>query len=377
MTDLEARPATSGTADEPVSATVPTPAGGSPPASAADRRGRWLIAGLTVALPIVVVAAAARGAYPVPLGQVVSSILRHLGVHVGPKPGAVGESVLWDIRFPRVALAILVGGALGCGGALLQGGFSNPLAEPGVIGVSSGAAMGAVAVIALGIAPFGTWSIVLAAFAGGLVAVFGVYLASREGGRTEVVTVVLTGIAVNAATGAVIGLLMFFSNDAQLRSITFWTLGSLAQATWAKVAVVAPVALVGIAVAPRLGRKLDLLALGDRPAAHLGVDVERLRIVVLVLVALLTASAVAVAGILQFIGLVVPHLVRMVAGPRHRVLIVASTLGGAVILVVADLAARTIAAPAEVPLGVLTALVGSPFFFWQLRRTRSAQGGWA
>jgi iron complex transport system permease protein len=343
---------------------------------AADRRGAYLIGGLAVLLPVVVIIAAARGAYEIPLGDAIQSVLHklHLG---GTSAAQTPESVLWDIRFPRVALAVIVGGSLGCAGALLQGGFSNPLAEPGVIGVSSGAAMGAVVVIALGLSPFGSWSIVGAAFLGGLVTVIGVYLASREHGRIEVVTVVLTGIAVNAATGAVIGLMMFFSDDAQLRSITFWTLGSLAQATWSKVAVVAPLAAAGAVAAPALSRRLDLLALGDRQATHLGVDVHRLRLVVLILVASLTAAAVAVAGILSFVGLVVPHLVRMVAGPRHRTLIVASTLGGASVLVIADLAARTIAAPAEVPLGVLTALVGSPFFFWQLRRTRSSQGGWA
>jgi iron complex transport system permease protein len=364
-------------APPPVDDPSPSPTARLIPRPTSHRRGRYLIAALAVALPLVAVFAAARGAYPVPFTDVVGSILRPLGLPIGTPPDALAQSVLWDIRFPRVVLGILVGGALGCGGALLQGGFSNPLAEPGVIGVSSGAAMGAVAIIALGFAPFGSWSIVGAAFVGGLVTVIGVYLSSREGGRTEVVTLVLTGIAVNAATGAVIGLLMFWSSDAQLRSITFWTLGSLAQATWPKVAVVAPIAIIGLAVAPRLGPRLDLLALGERPARHLGVDVERTRLVVILLVALLTAAAVAVAGILVFVGLVIPHLVRMIAGPYHRALIVASTLGGAVLLVLADLVSRTIAAPAEVPLGVITALIGSPFFLWQLRRTRAAQGGWA
>jgi iron complex transport system permease protein len=326
---------------------------------------------------VLVVVAGASGAFHVAPGEVVGSILHRIGLDLGTPPDALGEDVLWEIRFPRVALTVLVGASLGTAGALMQGTFSNPLAEPGIVGVSSGAALGAVLVIVTGLAPFGTWSITGAAFVGGMATVFAVYAASRHDGRTEVITMVLTGIALNALTGAVLGLLTYYSDDAQLRSITFWTLGSMAQATWSKVAVVAPLALGGIALAPLFARRLDLLALGDGPARHLGVDVERTRRQVLLLVAVLTASAVAISGQVLFVGLVIPHLIRMVAGPGHRLLIPGSALAGATILVGADLAARTMASPAEVPLGVLTALVGSPFFFWQLRRMRSRQGGWA
>lgn len=348
----------------------------------ATDHGSWvrsglLLVALTAALGVLTVLAGANGAFHVAPSEVVGSILHRIGLDIGPTPDALGEEVLWQIRFPRVALTLIVGAALGCGGALMQGTFSNPLAEPGIVGVSSGAALGAVVVIVSGLAPFGTWSITAAAFVGGVVTVFAVYLASRHDGRTEVITMVLTGIALNALTGAVLGLLTYYSDDAQLRSITFWTLGSTAQATWSKVAVVAPLAVVGVLLAPLFARRLDLLTLGDGPARHLGVDVEHTRRRVLVLVALLTASAVAVSGQILFVGLVIPHLVRMAAGPGHRLLIPGSTLAGATILVGADLVARTVAAPAEIPLGVITALVGSPFFFWQLRRMRSRQGGWA
>ncbi len=336
-----------------------------------------LVGALAVALVVACVVAAGTGAFEIGPGEILGSVLHRIGIDVGPTPTTVGESVLWDIRFPRVVLAALVGGALGCAGASMQGTFSNPLAEPGIVGVSSGAALGAVASIVFGLGWLGSWSLTAAAFAGGLVTVVLVYLASRNGGRTEVVTLILTGIAVNALAGALIGLLMFYSTDAELRSVTFWQLGSVAQATWPKVLAVAPVALVGGALAVRMAPRLDLLALGERSARHLGVDVERLRVRMLVIVAMLTAAAVAVSGIILFVGLVVPHLVRMVIGPAHRMLVVASALGGALLLVVGDLAARTIAQPAEIPLGVLTALVGSPFFFWLLRRTRASQGGWA
>jgi iron complex transport system permease protein len=259
----------------------------------------------------------------------------------------------------------------------MQGVFGNPLAEPGIVGVSSGAALGAVGAIALGVTTLGYWTVPVAAFLSGLLTVLLVYAASRSGGRTEVVTLILTGIAVNAVTGAIIGLMTYLSNDAQLRSITFWNLGSLAQATWPKVAAIAPFTLIALAAVPRYARKLDLLSLGERSARHLGVNVERLRMGVMLLVALLTASAVAVAGIITFVGLVVPHLVRLAGHPRHALLLPASALGGAIVLLAGDLVARTIAAPAELPLGVLTALLGSPIFFWLLRRTRARQGGWA
>ncbi len=336
-----------------------------------------LLVGLSLALAVAIVAGAAIGAYAITPTEVLGSIAHRMGLDLGPLPQGMGNAVLWEIRFPRVALAVLVGASLACAGAAMQGTFSNPLAEPGVVGVSSGAMLGAVAQIVFGFSFAGIWTITVTAFLGGLVTVLAVYAASRSGGRTEVVTLVLTGIAVNAMAGAGVGLLAYFSTDAQLRSITFWTLGSMAQASWSKVIIVLPVAVVGLILANVYARQLDLLTLGERSARHLGVDVERLRIAMIATVAILTAAAVSVSGIVMFVGLVIPHLVRMVAGPGHRLLLPAAALAGATILVVADLTARTIAAPAEIPLGVLTALIGSPFFFWQLRRTRARQGGWA
>ncbi|MFD0041061.1 FecCD family ABC transporter permease [Streptomyces anulatus] len=335
-----------------------------------------LTAVLSLALLVGCLLSAAIGAYSIPLGDVLSSVQHRIGLG-GQELDRVGESVLWNVRLPRVVLALLVGASLGCAGALMQGVFGNPLAEPGVIGISAGAAVGAVASIALGLSFLGNWTITVCAFVAGLITVLLVYTLSRSGGRTEVVTLILTGIAVNAFAGALIGLFIFFADNAQITQITFWQLGSLSQATWPKVLAVLPCALAGLLIAPFYARKLDLLALGERPARHLGVDVERLRIVLVLVVALLTAAAVAVAGIISFVGLLVPHLLRMANGPGHRFLVPGSALGGALVLVAGDLAARTVAAPAELPLGVLTALFGSPFFFWLLRRTRRKQGGWA
>lgn len=364
-------------AGEPLSKKAPD---GTAPAKAAPKSPRSKAFVLTVALSLTLLAgcllSAAIGAYSIPIGDVLGSLQHRIGL--GGQPlDRVGESVLWNVRLPRVVLALLVGASLGCAGALMQGVFGNPLAEPGVIGISAGAAVGAVASIALGLTFFGNWTITVFAFIAGLATVLLVYTLSRSGGRTEVVTLILTGIAVNAFAGALIGLFIFFADNAQITQITFWQLGSLSQATWPKVLAVLPCALAGLLIAPFYARKLDLLALGERPARHLGVDVERLRITLVLVVALLTAAAVAVAGIISFVGLLVPHLLRMANGPGHRFLVPGSALGGALVLVAGDLAARTVAAPAELPLGVLTALFGSPFFFWLLRRTRRKQGGWA
>lgn len=363
--------------------TVTAPPPSPPPALTApeqkpQRRGAtWLLtAALLGVLLLLALLSAGLGAYDIPLGDVLSSVQHRIGLG-GAALERVPESVLWNVRLPRVVLALLVGASLGCAGALMQGVFGNPLAEPGVIGISAGAAVGAVASIALGLSFLGNWTVTVCAFVSGLLTVLLVYAMSRSGGRTEVVTLILTGIAVNAFAGALIGLSIFFADNAQISQITFWQLGSLAQATWPKVLAVLPCALLGLAVAPFYARKLDLLALGERPARHLGVDVERLRVVLVLVVALLTAAAVAVAGIITFVGLLVPHLLRMANGPGHRFLVPGSALGGALVLVAGDLAARTVAAPAELPLGVLTALFGSPFFFWLLRRTRRRQGGWA
>ncbi|MFG2622394.1 FecCD family ABC transporter permease [Streptomyces sp. NPDC048507] len=365
-----------GAAPATAPAAAPVPEAPGEPVRARRRTAPWLTLLLVAALLVLAVVSAGVGAYRIPTGDVLASVQHRLGLGGAPLD-RVGESVLWNVRLPRVVLALLVGSSLGCAGALMQGVFGNPLAEPGVIGISAGAAVGAVAAIGLGLSFFGNWTITACAFVAGLVTVGAVYLLSRNGGRTEVVTLILTGIAVNAFAGALIGLFVFFADSGQVNQITFWQLGSLAQATWPKVLAVLPCALAGLLVAPFYARRLDLLALGERPARHLGIDVERLRLALILVVALLTAAAVAVAGVITFVGLLVPHLLRMANGPGHRFLVPGSALAGAVVLAGGDLAARTVAAPAELPLGVLTALIGSPFFFWLLRRTRRKQGGWA
>ncbi|HTL40511.1 MAG TPA: iron ABC transporter permease [Pseudolysinimonas sp.] len=336
----------------------------------------WLA--IAVVLVAGVLVSALAGQLPVTPAEVGGSLLRAAGI---PNPwapsDAVVESTLWVVRFPRIAMAVTVGAALAAAGAVMQAVFGNPLAEPGVVGVSSGAALGAAAAIVLGLAAFGDGLVAALAFCGGLLATLLVYLVSRANGRTEVVTLLLTGIAVNAFAGAGLAFLLFSASSANREQIVFWQLGSLGGSLWREVLVVAVVAVPGVVVAALLGRRYDVLALGERNARHLGVDVERLRIVSVVLVALLTGVAVAFVGIIAFVGLVVPHLVRMLQGPAHRPLIVASAVGGAALMVWADLLARTLVAGAELPIGLLTSLVGGPFFFFLLWRQRRRAGGWA
>lgn len=337
-----------------------------------------LLIGLSAALVFMALVAAGSGQVAIPPLEVLGSVLHHLGLDLGPLPShPQGENALWAVRFPRVTLALLVGACLGVAGALLQGVFGNPLAEQQVIGVSSGAAVGACTVIVLGVSVFGNLTVAVAAFAGGLVTTLIVYMLARSGGRTEVVTLVLMGIAVNAFAFGVIAFLTFVADPQAREQIVFWQLGSLNGATWEAVYAVTPLAVLGLVLTGFVAGSLDLLALGEGPARHLGVNVERLRFVVVVAVALLVGAGVAFTGIVGFVGLVVPHVIRMAAGPAHRLLLAASALGGALVLVSADLLARTAIENAELPLGMLTALVGGPFFFWLLRRTRSRQGGWA
>lgn len=342
------------------------------------RRATLLMGGLAGALIVVGLVSAGTGQLHVAPGEVLGSVLHRAGLDWGQLPShPSGEAVLWNIRFPRLVLGLLVGAALGTAGAVMQGIFGNPLAEPAVIGVSSGAGVGACAVIVFGWTFLGPLTIAAAAFTTALVTTVLVYGLARKGGRTEVVTLVLMGIAVNAVCGGLIAYLVFLGDTTAREQIVFWQLGSLNGSRWPQVRIVAPLVGAGLVGAMVLARRLDMLALGERAARHLGVNVERLRLAAIVVVTLLVASGVAFAGIIAFVGLVVPHLVRMVIGPSHRTLVPASALGGALVLSVADVVARTAVDYADLPIGMLTALVGGPFFFWLLMRTRSRAGGWA
>lgn len=316
------------------------------------------------------------GAVEISPPAVTGILLDHLGFGGGPGFTEGQDRVLWGIRLPRLVLGALVGAGLGVAGAALQGIFRNPLADPQLIGVSSGAALGSTLGIILLGGAVGSLAGPIGAFFGGLAAGAAVYSIARHQGRTEVVTLVLAGIAVAAIGSAGAGMLSYSVDEPGLRSAVFWALGNLSVATWDLVRVTLGFVVVGIVVLPWFARSLDLTLLGEREAQHLGVDVERTRMIVLGLATLTVGATVAAAGVIGFVGLLVPHGIRLAVGPGHRVLLPASTVGGAALVVLADLAARTMASPVEVPVGLLTAVVGGPFFLWLLRRTRREHGGW-
>jgi len=350
------------------------------PTTALGRRARGVVLAVVLAALLLagIILSSMLGQLAIAPTEVIGSIVRALGIPNGWAPtDPVVESSLWAVRFPRVVMGLAVGAALAVGGAVMQAIFGNPLAEPGIVGVSSGAALGAAAGIVLGVSALGAGTIATFAFVGGLLATLLVYAVSRANGRTEVVTLILTGIAVNAFAGAGLAFLVFVADSGSREQIVFWQLGSLGGSRWAEVLVVGIVTVVGAVIAVLLGRQYDLLALGERNARHLGVNVEMLRVGSIIVVALLTGAAVAFVGIISFVGLVVPHVIRMIIGPAHRPLIIASAFGGGALMVFADLLARTVVTGADLPIGLLTSLVGGPFFFFLLFRQRRRSGGWA
>lgn len=327
-------------------------------------RSRWLAAGLLA----------------------LTAVLLLLGASVGStgwesmwslRDDPVVQQIVWDIRLPRTLGAWLAGALLGLAGAVAQGLFRNPLADPGLIGVSSGAALGAAIAIVFGASigglpeVFAPYLLSACAFVGGLLVTALVYRLGRHNGQTSVATMLLAGIALTALAGALIGLFTYLADDATLRTLTFWNLGSLNGASYPRLW---PLLLITLLVAcwlPRRVNALNALLLGESEARHLGFDVERLKIELILCTALGVGAAVAAAGMIGFIGLVVPHLLRLIVGPDHRVLLPASMFGGAILLLLADLIARLALAPAELPIGIVTALIGAPFFLYLLVRGRS------
>ncbi|UCJ16843.1 iron ABC transporter permease [Pseudomonas sp. MM211] len=338
-------------------------------------RSLFIALGLLLALALWL--SLALGPVSLPLGDTLRAALRLAGLPLESEGLQQAELILGQIRMPRTLLGLAVGAVLALCGVAMQGLFRNPLADPGLIGVSSGAALGAAIAIvggaALGGIPelFAPYLLSLCAFLGGLVVTALVYRLGRRNGQTSVTTMLLAGIALNALAFACIGLFTYLADDATLRTLTFWNLGSLNGASYARLW---PLLLVTLAVAlwlPRRAQALNALLLGESEARHLGVAVERLKRELVFCTALGVGAAVAAAGMIGFIGLVVPHLVRLLVGPDHRVLLPASALAGASLLLLADLFARLILSPAELPIGIVTALIGAPFFLYLLLRGRT------
>jgi iron complex transport system permease protein len=276
---------------------------------------------------------------------------------------ATEQTIVGRIRLPRIALGAVVGFALGTAGAVMQGFFRNPMADPSIVGVSSGAAVGAVATIAFPVAlPFGLQT---AAFVGALIAAFGVYLLATEDGRTPVATLLLSGLAVQAFLGAIISYMLLHAGES-LEEAILWLMGHLRYSSWGDVEATLPLAVVVFVLLLAYARELNVMLLGEEDAHALGIEVEQTKRLLLAGSAVITAAAVAVAGIIGFVGLIIPHVMRLVVGPDHRILVPTSALAGATFLVAADTIARS--GPAEVPVGIVTAAVGAPFFLFLLRR---------
>lgn len=335
---------------------------------------------LTALLVCAAMSAVTVGAAGIPLSRLPAALGLSAGDIANPL-AARDQLVLWSIRIPRIACAAMVGGLLAAAGAIMQGLFRNPLADPALVGVSSGGAFAAAAAIVFtdsrfGAAVHGFQNEILpvAAFAGSLITTSVLYAIASRAGRTSIALLLLAGLAIAAIANAGLGLLVFIADDRQLRDITFWMLGSLSGATWPKAMTIAPVLALALLICVSISRKLDVLVLGESEAFHSGVDVERLKRTAIVMVSAMTGVAVAFCGVVGFVGIVVPHLLRLVIGPAHRLLLPASALLGAILLVAADTMARTLVAPAEMPIGILTAAVGAPFFLMILLRRRGLGG---
>ena len=306
------------------------------------------------------------GAVQINLGEVAGVLWRRVGLDIGAEPGTQADAVLWGIRLPRIALGLLVGAAFGFTGAALQGAFRNPLADPQLLGIGPGASLGA-AIASLG---GGTGPAIVGGIVGGVLTAL---LIKRLGDREalEPSRFVLAGVAVGLAASAWVGFVVFSADSTKVPPIEFWLLGSLGGSTWRTVGYAAIVIAVASVVLLWSARRFDLLALGEAEARHLGVDVDVVVAVVLVAVGTMVGGAVGTAGVIGFVGLLVPHLVRSINGPAHRPLLLGSALGGAAFVAIADLLARTLVSPLEIPVGLVTAAVGGPFFLWLLLRKRA------
>lgn len=314
------------------------------------------------------------GAIPLDTNQVVSSLL-------GWQEDFQTTLVVTEIRLPRLLLGILVGAGLAVAGAAMQGLFRNPLADPALVGVSSGAALASVSVIVLGGSVLNEWvtfwgffALPFAAFLGGLLVTWLIYRVATKDGRTDVGLMLLTGIAINAIAGSATGILTYVATDDELRTLTFWSMGSIASASWQDLAIAALPISIAIVVLPYFSRPLNAFLMGEAVTSHMGFNVKKMKWGVITLTALAVGAAVSVSGIIGFVGLVAPHVARLILGPDHRWVLPGSALVGAALVVISDMFARTILAPAELSIGIVMSAIGGPFFLWLLIQRRSRVG---
>jgi len=335
----------------------------------------WILLLLGLGLIISLVLASAFGAVSIPLPDIVKMSLNKIAIFDFPATWrAVEEVIIFNIRLPRVIGGALVGAALATAGVLFQGLLRNPMADPYIIGTSAGAALGATVamILPINLAFLGFGLVPVAAFIGALATVILVYNLARVGSKTPVISMLLAGFVVSALLAAIMAFMMSMSDrfGLSIRSVYSFLMGHVSVTSWGQIAVVAPLVIGGIIIARIFAYRLNAFSLGEEGAAYLGINVERNKILVLALGSLLTAAAVSISGLIGFVGLVVPHAIRLSLGPDHRLLLPASALAGATFLIIADLLARSLLAPTEIPVGVITAIIGAPFFIYLLRRTK-------
>jgi iron complex transport system permease protein len=336
-----------------------------------------ILTGLGISLLVVFLFSLSIGQMFIPVNEIAVIFLKKFGLFSSVETDTVHETVLWSIRLPRLVMTTLIGVALGLSGAALQGLFRNPLVEPGLIGVSSGSALAVVAVIVFGASlglertSFGM-SVLMPffAFGGGLLATFLVLQIGKFMGPSTVAMLILAGVAVNALCGALMGVMIFYADENQLHMFTFWTLGDLSGANWSSLMIATPLLMIGCFFLLRYTNALNAIAIGESEAFHMGVDVDRVKKGVIFFAALAVGTSVSLAGAISFVGLVVPHLLRVTFHSDNRLVMPGSAIGGPLLLILSDMVARVVVSPAELPIGVMTALVGAPFFIFLLIRSR-------
>lgn len=333
----------------------------------------WIIPIMTVILILIIVAAISIGTVFVPIKTIIKVILHKIGLYGNTGFEYEQQAIIYYVRLPRVLAAVLIGAALATVGAVLQGMFRNPMADPGIIGVSSGASLGAVAAIALGLSSQGLFYMPLFASVGAILAALIILTLSLRGGRVATFTLILSGIAVSTFFGAVTSMILSITSRDNVHEFIFWAMGNLYSIRWESIKLVVIPIILGVIILMTFARDLNVMLLGEEEAQSVGVNSSKIRIMILLVAAVTTAAAVCISGPISFVGLIVPHIIRIIIGPDHRLLLPASAIGGSIFLVACDLISRVVFIPTEINVGIVTSLVGAPYFLYLL--TKSRKGG--
>lgn len=329
---------------------------------------------MLIILLLAMIAGTAIGAVYVPFFDTFRIILKNIGLLPNAAFAEGQEPIIFLVRFPRVAVAALAGFALGSSGAVMQGMFRNPMADPGILGISSGAGLGAVLAIKLGLVAVSMYMLPLFAFVGAFIAIMAIYILSYRKGKVPVLTLILSGIAISTFLGAITNIILTLSYDYQVKEFLFWSTGGLEGRRWEHFQLILLPVLISVILMFIYSRDLNVLLMGEEEAKSVGLNTGRLRTILLILVSVATASAVCVTGAISFVGLIVPHIMRLLVGPDNKILLPASSIGGAIFLVICDLISRVVVVPYELGVGIITSLLGAPYFLYLLLRTKKEGG---